>query len=253
MHYNWEYGDLASRTYELDKPVGRSLNGDIEFYTQQLANVTGEILEPAVGTGRILIPLLQQGLQVRGYDSSESMLAICHHNLSTAGLKADVTTANMETYLQPETFAAIIVPTGSIILLRDRSTVTDALRNMHDSLRPGGQLFIDVPPGRLTSAPMPMRHFWDGENELLTLQNMHTDVDEVAQKTTSWLRYELWRDGKLADTQLQIGGMLYFGVAEFTQLLHDSGFTTVDTFGDYDPTSSPPAPSSQIWTFLATK
>jgi hypothetical protein len=56
----WQYGKLASLAYQLDKPIGTSF-GDVEFYQGLLSGVTGELLEPAVGTGRMLIPLLEQG------------------------------------------------------------------------------------------------------------------------------------------------------------------------------------------------
>ena len=41
----WDYGTLASEVYELDKPIGHSF-GDVEYYTRQLADVTGRILKP---------------------------------------------------------------------------------------------------------------------------------------------------------------------------------------------------------------
>jgi SAM-dependent methyltransferase len=73
---SWEYGRLATEVYELDKPVGRTFPG-LEYYARQLAGITGRILEPACGTGRVLIPLLEAGLAVEGLDSSPDMLAVC--------------------------------------------------------------------------------------------------------------------------------------------------------------------------------
>ena len=64
------YSKLSSEVYNIDKPVGYSF-GDIEYYTDRLKNCNGKILEPATGTGRILIPLLQQGFKVEGFDVSE--------------------------------------------------------------------------------------------------------------------------------------------------------------------------------------
>ncbi|WP_244649064.1 hypothetical protein [Neoaquamicrobium sediminum] len=69
------YGKLASWVYDLDKPVGRSF-GDVEYYLQRLAGCDGPVLEPAVGNGRILVPLLEAGLAVEGFDASEEMLFI---------------------------------------------------------------------------------------------------------------------------------------------------------------------------------
>ena len=52
-----EYGQLSAFFYELTKPVGYSIEGDIEYYSRQLAGILGRVLEAGVGTGRMLIPL----------------------------------------------------------------------------------------------------------------------------------------------------------------------------------------------------
>lgn len=61
------YSRLSSEIYDIDKPIGHSF-GDIEFYMDRLKSVEGRILEPATGTGRILIPLLEKGFTVDGFD-----------------------------------------------------------------------------------------------------------------------------------------------------------------------------------------
>ncbi|MFV7789733.1 hypothetical protein ACNO6Z_02635 [Aliarcobacter lanthieri] len=70
------YGKLSSEVYELDKPIGSSF-GDVEYYLSRLKDIKGPILEPATGTGRILIPLVEAGLDVSGFDLSNEMLDIC--------------------------------------------------------------------------------------------------------------------------------------------------------------------------------
>lgn len=248
----WEYGELSARCYELDKPVGKSLRGDVEFFTRRLRGVTGTILEPAVGTGRMLVPLLQEDLRVTGYDTSEHMLRICRDNLLAAGVEADVFIGDMVTHREPEAYEVILLPTGSIILLPDRDATLTALRNMHDSLQKGGRAFVDLPPSRHFTDPGPLRHWWDGESEMLTAQVVHIDSDQVRQRVVRWIRYELWRDGKLVDTQLQTSGLLWFGVQEFRQLLHQAGFEDVSVYGDYREDADP-ADDAGIWTFEATR
>jgi SAM-dependent methyltransferase len=81
---SWDYGRLAAEVYELDKPVGSSFPG-LRYYTRQLAGVTGRILEPATGTGRVLVPLLEAGFAVEGLDVSPDMLAAFRESLSPGG------------------------------------------------------------------------------------------------------------------------------------------------------------------------
>ena len=49
---------------------------DVEFYVSMAQEVDAPVLECGCGTGRILIPLVQSGLDVWGVDSSNAMLDI---------------------------------------------------------------------------------------------------------------------------------------------------------------------------------
>lgn len=97
---SWDYGMLSSEIYELDKPIGHSF-GDVECYTRSLSGTTGRILEPAAGTGRILIPLLEAGHDVEGFDISPDMLAICRQHCRERGLNPDLHDADMTTFVRP--------------------------------------------------------------------------------------------------------------------------------------------------------
>jgi ubiquinone/menaquinone biosynthesis C-methylase UbiE len=247
---SWRYGALAALAYELDKPVGTSF-GDVEFYTDRLRGVTGRVLEPAVGTGRLLVPLLELGLDALGYDTSASMLEVCRANCEQRGLRAEVFEADMVTHYEPGAYAAIVIPTGSFALLPDRDTAVAALRAMYGNLAVGGRLIVDVEPPSLGLEFEPVRHWWNGP-ELLTLTTWHRETDPVAQRVTTWLRYESWKSGVLDRTELQVFSLLWFGLAEFRELLHQAGFTDVDVHGGYRAGSAPTL-EDDVWTFEATR
>lgn len=69
------YGSLAAEIYDLDKPVGSM--PDTVFHLQRFGGFRGSILEPACGSGRALIPLLEAGCDARGFDPSGEMLDRC--------------------------------------------------------------------------------------------------------------------------------------------------------------------------------
>jgi SAM-dependent methyltransferase len=244
---SWRYGRLCSLVYQLDKPIGTSF-GDVEFYRSLLAGVTGEILEPAVGTGRILIPLLQSGLRVRGYDTSAHMLAICRDNCAAHGVDPVLFEADLTTYREPATFDAIIIPTGSFALVTGRERALRALRNASESLVPGGRLIVDVEPLEPPTGPDPLRHWWHGQ-DLLTLTG-YTGVDAPARCLASWGRYELWRDGTLVHSELEPFTLQMYDLDEFTELLHEAGFATVTVHADYQP-GRRPTELSKMWTLEA--
>lgn len=71
------YGPLCTELYDLTKPVGYSIGGDIEYYLERLKGTEGKVLEAGAGSGRFLIPLLENGYDVEGIDYSPKMLDLC--------------------------------------------------------------------------------------------------------------------------------------------------------------------------------
>jgi SAM-dependent methyltransferase len=247
---SWDYGTLATEVYDLDKPIGSSF-GDVEYYRRHLAGITGRILEPAAGTGRILIPLLESGLDVEGLDSSPEMLALCRQHCRDRDLDPVLREADMTTFVQPGAYDAVIIPAGSITLLDGRPAAHQALTVFRQSLVEGGQLILDVPAARLVTGPEPMRH-WRAGPFLWTLQAMHVEYDPSANQSTRFLRYEKWHDGRLVRTELQLFRLQHWSVTEFTQLLTEAGFTGITVTADYQDDRQPGSDSDD-YTFHATR
>ena len=247
---SWDYGRLVAEVYELDKPVGSSFPG-LRYYTRQLAGVTGRILEPATGTGRVLVPLLEAGFAVEGLDVSPDMLAVCRQHCRDRGLDPVLREADMAIFAEPGAYQAIIIPAGSIMLLDGRAAVPRALAAFRESLTPGGRLILDIEPLQPTTGPEATR-YWERDPYLWTLQVMHTEYDPAANQVTSFLRYEKWRDGDLIATGLQRFRLQHWSLTEFERLLADAGFTDIKVTADYRDDRRP-GPGSRVWTFHAIR
>ncbi|TWT13332.1 class I SAM-dependent methyltransferase [Planomicrobium sp. CPCC 101079] len=227
------YSSLSSEVYDRDKPVGSSF-GDIEYYTERLAACTGRILEPAVGTGRLLVPLLEKGFQVDGFDVSSDMLAICRENCQKRGLAPQLFEAEMESFSLDEEYGAIVIPTGTFLLLHEREKSFQALQNFRRHLADGGKLIVDVfLPGELELGRPSIRK-WDLENgDVITLESQIVEVDPVKQYRISQARYEKWRNGKLIQTELERYPLRWYGVEEFRMILEHIGFRDIIISADY--------------------
>src|SRR5687768_4171347 len=101
------YGSLCAELYDLTKPVGGDYP-DVPYYLRRLAPIGGRVLEAAVGTGRLLIPLLRAGLQVDGIDASTEMLTWCRRNCAAAGVQAALYHGALETMALPQRYHAIV-------------------------------------------------------------------------------------------------------------------------------------------------
>jgi SAM-dependent methyltransferase len=55
---------------------------DVPFYVDLARKSGGPVLEIACGTGRVLLPIAREGIEIEGVDNSESMLRIVRRNLA---------------------------------------------------------------------------------------------------------------------------------------------------------------------------
>ena len=68
-------------------PWSRSVTEDIGFYVDEALASGGPVVELAVGTGRIAVPIAQTGVAVIGVDSSPGMLAVARAAADDAGAR----------------------------------------------------------------------------------------------------------------------------------------------------------------------
>lgn len=230
------YGELSAEVYDLTKNVAQSLGGDIEFYNERLKNCEGRILEAMVGSGRVMIPLLQSGHLVDGVDYSSHMLASCRQRCEKRGLNPNLYEADLKELSLPHKYDAIIIPTGSFLLIENRHDSIDVLKRLYEHLKAGGRLIVDL------ILPEDKTHI-DGTSGIktYTLPNGDTITSEEKLVTFDWLdqykvsyiKYEKWREGKLIQTELQRFALRWYGIEEFKLILESVGFTDVVLSTDY--------------------
>lgn len=227
------YGSLATEVYDIDKPIGTSF-GDVEFYLELLKGCKGRVLEPCVGTGRILIPLLQQGIDVEGFDCSDDMLGLCQNHCKERGLSPKLFNDKMEELNLDNRYEAIIIPTGSFLLLHNREDSLEALSRFYHHLESDGRLIVDIALQNDFKENTSVTRCWNsGMNEMITLEQKFISIDYINQYTVSYLRYEKWRDKKLITTELESFSMRWYGIEEFKLILENIGFRDIVISSDY--------------------
>lgn len=245
------YRSLAARVYAADKPIGRSF-GDVELYTELLRGVTGPVLEPAAGNGRVLVPLAEAGLELVGTDPSADMLDRCRAECDARGLSVGLELGRFDTVDPEARYAAIIVPAGSIQLVLDPAQTREILAGFCAALMPGGRLIFDLDSLHALAETAPGARSWRDGDDLLTLTTVTESVDVAAQTTMSQLRYERWHGGALAETELEQFALRLWGVNEMLLLLEAVGFTEVRVHADYERDSAP-SESTRVVTFEAVR
>ena len=246
------YGSIAAEIYDLDKPYFAL--PDTRFHLERFEGFGRPILEPACGSGRTLIPFLQAGLDVTGFDPSAEMLARCRARAAEAGFAPDLTQQRYEDFAYDRTFGAILIPVGSFTLIDDFAVAMDVLRRFHAHLEPGGVLVIDMQGlNFLASTAAKDRRRWTAPNgDLLTLEGDRVVTDWLRQRAEMNYRYERWRDQALVESQIDLMAQRYWGLDEFRLALAAAGFADITVCGGYNR-SRAPREADRVWTFEAVR
>lgn len=245
------YGAIAAEMYDLDKPVG-SLH-DTAFHRDRLTGFAGPILEPACGSGRALIPLLEAGCEVVGFDASAEMLERCRARCAERGLTADLSQQRFEDFHYDRRFAAVFVPAGSFGLIDDFTAAMGVLRRFRDHLTPGGLVVLDVQPVSTLAANGETRRSWTAEGgDLMICETRRMKADWIAQREEHHTIYERWRDNRQVESWLEPMALRYWGVEELAMALREAGFGQIVSFGNYDRRRSPRS-GDRVLTFEAVR
>ncbi|MEI7761507.1 MAG: class I SAM-dependent methyltransferase [Thermoleophilia bacterium] len=119
---------------------------DIAFYVGEARRCEGPVVELAVGSGRIAVPIAQAGRRVIGIDLSTSMLARARALAEERGVGAlvDLRVGDLCDPPVTERVPLVICPFRSFLHLSDEAEKLRALQAAHDLLEPGGRLVFDV-------------------------------------------------------------------------------------------------------------
>ena len=216
--------DSIARIYD---PWSLSVTEDIEFYVDLVretqAQERGPVVELAVGTGRIALPIAQAGVGVIGVDQSEGMLAVARERARELGVESrvDLRVGDLREPPVPERVSLVICPFRSLLHMPDEAEKLRALRAAHALLKPGGRLAFDVfAPGREDIDETDGR-WLEREPDIFE----RADWDETARTLTLTVR-----SGDSTATM----ALHWLGAPEWLALLDKAGFEVEATYGWFD-------------------
>ena len=135
--------DSIARIYD---PWSASVVEDIAFYVEEALDCDGPVVELAVGSGRIAVPIAQAGRAVIGVDLSEGMLAVARALAEEHGVSAlvDLRVGDLREPPVDERVPLVICPFRSLLHMADEEQKLRALRAARELLEPDGRLVFDV-------------------------------------------------------------------------------------------------------------
>lgn len=219
------YRKLSAEFYDIDKPVPPP--EVLDFYRSYARQSNGVILEPMCGSGRFLLPLLAEGHLIEGVDASADMARACRERGVQLGLQPTVHEQFVQLLDLPTRYGLVIIPDRSICLLTEPSDTRAALARLQKHMEPGAVLVLEVE--RLVAfVPGPWDGRWvdrpDGARIAISWLNRYDAANQTVQ---SIHRYELFRNGRLLETEWEELGVRMYEPAEFLSLLEVSGFVDI--------------------------
>jgi SAM-dependent methyltransferase len=116
----------------------------LDFYVGLAKAAGGPVLDVACGTGRILLPCLQAGVDIEGVDLFGGMLARLREKAADLRLKPQLHQADMASFRLPRRYALIMIPFNAFVHNLTTEDQLATLRTCRDHLRPGGLLVFDT-------------------------------------------------------------------------------------------------------------
>lgn len=230
-----QYGQLSTEFYELDKP--EAAPDAFDFYEAFAREAGGPIHEPMCGSGRFLLPLLAQGLDISGSDTSLNMLDACRRRAAARGLEPALSQQALQELACQPAPSLIFIPSGSFGLLLDDALIKAALARVQHVLAPGGTFLVEaelMQPTALESSGV-WGGRWverpDGAKLVLSWLSQYSGAPNL---TTSVHRYELIKDGQLLAVEYDDFRVRSYAAGEFHALLQAAGFENIETFRPYE-------------------
>jgi SAM-dependent methyltransferase len=130
-YYDWEH---------------RAFLEDLPMYTAFASAASGDVLDAACGTGRILAPLAAAGHRVTGVDSSNAMLEVARERVRAARVarKVSLVQADLRTFDLGREFGMALIALGSFHHILTTGDQRAALAALAAHLKPKGLLVLDL-------------------------------------------------------------------------------------------------------------
>ncbi len=231
------YLKLCTEYYDLEPHKDNKLS--IEFFMDYAIKSNGQILEPMCGTGRFLIPMLNAGLNIEGFDASNYMLDALKQKLAiTSNKKAPAWQQFVQDFKSEKLYNLIFVPYGSWGLITSIEDSKKSLEIMYNHLAPNGKFILEIET--VDSAPKTSSTWHRGlhtrpDGSYIAI-NTYPTYNSETQIFRSICRYESIVNSRIEAVETEDFFMYLYKFNELDKLLQTAGFADIVKYQDYKKT-----------------
>lgn len=231
----YKYPEIFARFYDIIYHSVRD-SADSEYFLDQAVKAEGKVLEAGVGTGRLFMNILNEGVDVYGLDISEAMLAVLFKKLPRVHHRR-ISQQNIVQFRYDFKFDLIIAPFRVFMHLLTKEEQIMALDNVFDHLNKNGKFIFDVFIPDLNQLLKGLNNVMDFDGEYAPDKKLRrfvsTTPDLVNQIINVNFRLEWERGTDIKQGEWEVP-MRFFFRYEIEHLVERSKFSkNYKIFGDY--------------------
>ncbi|MBL8007737.1 MAG: methyltransferase domain-containing protein [Ignavibacteria bacterium] len=226
------YKSLCTEFYDLDKPDAPE--DAFSYYLNEAANSVKPVLEPMCGSGRFLIPMIQQGIDAEGTDASSEMLAGCANKCRDKNVKPVLYYQKIQDLKLFRKYGMVFIPSGSFGLITDENEVNESLKRIHECLLPEGKFIAEIQTPyfpekeEVISKREAVRNRF---SKIVLTSKTRYDKDNNIE-TTDYL-YESYINGLPDASESETINVKHYSKSEFEKLLKSAGFKGIEALKPY--------------------
>jgi SAM-dependent methyltransferase len=262
----WHYGLIARWWAEFNVIEPEEL----AYFRAAIRRFGEPALDLGCGTGRILMPMLADGLDVDGSDVSPDMIAEAQAQALKGGFTPQLSVEPMHELDSPRMYRTIYM-CGAFGLGGRRDHDRKTLRRAYRHLEPDGALLItnhELPyagmdetrwarwlPGHRDGIPREWPTEGErrktGDGDEIELLSRLAELDPLGQRQTYEIRARLWHDGQIVKEEAYSLKENFYFAQEILMLLNEAGFRDLVIEGGY--TGLPATADDGMVAFVARK
>lgn len=238
---------VAAKYYDSAYGAMRDLV-DAPFYVNLAREFGGPVLEIGCGTGRVLLPIAREGIEIHGVDNSGPMIGILKENLARenpeVSSKVTLHSGDMREFRLNRRFPLVIIPFRP---MQHMHTVTDQVRALTSAaihVAEGGTLAFDVfypkfEVLRLGIGEEKLEAEWPSplDPETVIRRYYRKDaVDKINQTYSLTFIFRSYRKGQLALEEQDTLKMSYYTYPHLRALFLLAGLEAVAEYGSFAKT-----------------
>ena len=234
----YKYEHIA-KFYDL---LSGGLNADKEFYIKEGKKCKGKVLEVAVGTGRITLPMLKAGVDIYGFDISQAMLDVFEAKAKKKKLniKRRFKKADMRDFKYNHKFDLIIIPYRAFLHNLTPDDQISTLNNCYKQLNKGGKLIVNFffpnpyAMAKRINAPIKEDDFTIKRKDFSLRFIAYVKHEFTKQRINIKYIFQVKRKGEKMKQYLDEFPLTWIGVNEFKHLAARAKFKIKHLYGDWN-------------------